>query len=215
MCDTNCSTALWIFWGSPQDSVRGSIKGHLINLLLSYCLYIVMRFLCAIILDVSFANGLLMGWPSLLTALYPVLPVCSLCTIPLLLADQLPNGLPDKILGICRRKWKEDLGMATEHSTTEKWAAILLFKAPSQLSSSLLYIFVFSKMLVSPSTTRNKLTSTSRSTIAKNVNLYWKEFQYQMIRLLKIVVKCDAFIMYSFKIRLHMGLQFRMGSTIP
>lgn len=122
--------------------------------------------LCAFVLCVSFANGLLMGYPRLLTALHPIFAVCSLCAAPLLLADQLPNGSPDKILGICRRKRKKDLGMATEHSTTEKWAAILLFKA--QLSSSPLYMFVFSKTSVrSPSAIQNKGKSTSRSAAAQ------------------------------------------------
>lgn len=75
----------------------------------------------------------------------PILHVCFLWTTPLLLADQLPHGSPDMILCIRRRHWKEELGMATKLSTTEKWAAIPLFKASSQLSSSRSYICVFSR----------------------------------------------------------------------
>lgn len=75
----------------------------------------------------------------------PILHVCFLWTTPLLLADQLPHGSPDMILRIRRRHWKEELGMATKLSTTEKWAAIPLFKASSQLSSSHSYICVFSR----------------------------------------------------------------------
>lgn len=75
----------------------------------------------------------------------PILHVCFLWTTPLLLADQLPHGLPDMILCIRRRHWKEELGMATKLSTTEKWAAIPLFKGSSQLSSFHSYICIFSR----------------------------------------------------------------------
>ena len=88
--------------GSAQLKTNQSV-----DILLICCCHIVCVMRCvslfAFILCVSFANGMLMGCPMLLTALNPILPVCSLCTAPLLLADQLPNGSPDKILGICRR----------------------------------------------------------------------------------------------------------------
>lgn len=100
--------------------------------------------LFAIVPRVSSANGQLMGGPRLLTALHPGSPVCSLCTAPLLLADQLPDGSPDKILGICRRN---ERGIKGDGYWTLRWQRSgLLFsysKPPSRFGRSPFHMFVF------------------------------------------------------------------------
>lgn len=79
-----------------------------LTILLITCCHIGCALFClvsvfAIVVCVSFSNGLSKGCLRILTALNPVFSVCSLCTASLLLADHFPIGSPYKILSICRQ----------------------------------------------------------------------------------------------------------------
>lgn len=132
--------------------------------------------LFAIVLCVSFANGLLMGRLRLLTALNPILPVCSLCTAPLLLADQLPIGSPDKILGICWRTERRIKGWLL-NTPWQRSGLLFSYSKPPPSSAAPLYIYLFSQRhhWGVQSATRNKSKSTSRSTPTKMLMAVEKE----------------------------------------
>lgn len=108
------------------------------------------------------------GMPRLLTALNPILPVCSLSTAPLLLADQLPNGSPDKILGICRRNERRIKGWLL-NTPWQRRGLLLSYSKPPPSSAASLYIYLFSQRHYweVQSATRNKGKSTSRSGLKK------------------------------------------------
>lgn len=168
--------------GFSTRLTKGSIKAQpkcwrFINLLLPYCLC-----LFAIVLCVSFANGLLTGCPRLLTALNPVLPVCSLCTAPLLLADQLPIGSPDKILGICRRNERRIKGWLL-NTQWQRSGLLFSYWKPLPSSAAPLYIYLFSQRhhWEVQSATRNKGKSTSRSSPTKMLMSVEKEKLYSLL----------------------------------
>lgn len=171
----SCSTWALQLWGFTIRCDEGSAQlktNQSVDMLLICCCHIV----CTMCCDFSVCHCsmcILCKWavnrcPRLLTALNPILPVCSLCTAPLLLADQLPNGSPDKILGICR--WNERRIKGWLLNTPWQRSGLLFSHSkPPPSSAACLYIYLFSQRhhREVQSAIRNKGKSTSRSGLTK------------------------------------------------
>lgn len=134
--------------GSAQDVMKAQLRTKQSgDILLINCCHIACALCClisvfAIVLCVSFANGLSKGCLRILTALNLVFPVCSLCTPPLLLADHFPIGSPDKILGICRQKERRIKGWLL-NTPWQRSGLLFFYSEPPPHSGAPFYIYLF------------------------------------------------------------------------